>query len=415
MTLKTFISTPIGAFIIILPYIKPAAELMGSFDIIFDIWKLISALLIIIGCGGQMKKISKMLIPIMLIQIVFFTSTILHHGDLKVAIVQVLSNISICLYFDFFIRSDSKNALKNVCYPIITMTILTALTMFIFYPNGMYSVGDYGGYIERSNYIWGFDNSSIFNFIPGMFFLGMYSFLKDRKNTYRLTTIIYIFISLAFLYVFSITAFLGCFTITIVYIFLLVKKFKLKLLTIRNVTIFVIVISLVLFALNDNLTYFMKFATKIGKFYSVRARFVIWNLVVKYWGKSPIWGYGIEPKNVIINKLIIDHPHNYFMDIIYRGGLAGLCCVVWMFIKLIKGKWINLRINNFVSICFFVLFIMAQMDFYNDRYLFYPLIILIYHSKKIICNSKFNNKYSGKKKILVMKFASQEMVNNNNF
>jgi O-antigen ligase len=130
----------------------------------------------------------------------------------------------------------------------------------------------------------------------------------------------------------------------------------------------------------------MDFATRTGKFYSIKFRFNIWNRTLSWWTKAPLLGYGIESKDLIIQKILLDHPHNYFLDVLYRGGIAGLSCAIWMLSYIIRGRWKNRTIDNFSAVCFFVLFIIAQFDFYNDQYLFYPLVICIYHSKKMIKN-----------------------------
>ena len=185
-SLNKFLTSKIGAFFIILPFVKPAAELTGDFDVIFDVWKLVAAVLILIGCSWTLHKANRILYWIIGLQLVLLVATIINHADFKAAIVQVLSIISISIYFDYFMRLDAKKAVSTIMLPLVFMSILTALTMFVFYPNGMYVVGDEeSGRAEHQNYLWGFDNSSIFNFIPGIFLLGINALLKNRNYTSR--------------------------------------------------------------------------------------------------------------------------------------------------------------------------------------------------------------------------------------
>ncbi len=384
-SLNKFLTSKIGAFFIILPFVKPAPELTGSFDVIFDIWKLFAASLILVGCIRTLHKASHILYWIAGLQVVMLLSTIIHNADFKAAIVQVVSVISICIYFDYFIRTDPNRAISTLMLPLIFMSIMTAISMFVFYPEGMYVVGDeLSGEVVKNNFLWGFDNSSIFNFIPGMYLLGLYALIENNKIIYRKTIFVLLFISLAFLYVFSITAFIGCFSILLAFVFILVIKKKANLLTTKNLIILAVVLSLVLLIFNDRLSILMEFSKLTDKFYSIKARFIIWDCVINWWKKSPLIGYGIEDKLLIIGKLNLDHPHNYFMDVLYRSGLIGIVVVVVLFYKLISGKWSDSHINAFSAVAFFVLLVIAQFDFYNDHYMFYPIMIVVMYSKNLV-------------------------------
>lgn len=381
---QRLITSNIGSFFVILPYVKPASEITGSFDIFFDLWKLFAGVLIFIGCVGEIRCVSKIVYPIVMIQCTLLLSTLINRGDYKAAIVQVISNISIVLYFDYYLRHEPKKALKRIATPIVFMSLLTVLSMFVFYPTGMYGIGgNSSDYVEYGNYLWGFDNASIFNFVPGMFFVGLYSYMADRRKTYKKTIIFYLLVTVAFYYVFSITAFLGCFTILSLYIATIVKKKKMCVLNTKVIVFLILFLGLLLILFNDRIGLLMEFAKRTDKFYSIKSRFIIWDLAFSYWQSSPLFGWGIETKKQIISKLILDHPHNYFIDILYRGGLIGIMGVAWMFATFFRRRWKDIRINSFSAVCLFVMLIISQFDYYNDHYLFYPLILVALYSRKI--------------------------------
>lgn len=390
-SLNKFLTSKLGAFFIILPFVKPAAEITGDFDVIFDVWKLVASALILIGCVWTLNKANRIVYWIMGLQLLFLLATIINQADFKAAIVQVLSIISISIYFDYFMRMDAKKAVSTLMLPLVFMSLLTALTMFVFYPNGMYTVGDESsGPVEHQNFLWGFDNSSIFNFIPGMYLMGLFSLFTENKKTKKKVLLALLFIALAFLYVFSITAFLGCFTILFALVFLNIYKRKIKVFTTFNLTVLVIVISFILIVANENLQILMNFSKLTDKFNSIRTRFVIWYYVIDWWKKSPVFGYGIEDKMLLIKKIKLDHPHNYFMDVLYRGGLIGIGVITGIFIKLIKGKWSDSHINAFSAVVLFVLLLTAQFDFYNDHYLFYPIMIVVMYCKNLVIDNNKN-------------------------
>ena len=383
-SLNKFLTSKIGAFFIILPFVKPAAELTGKLDVIFDLWKFAAATLILIGCARAFHKANRILYWIMGLQLVFLVATIINHADFKAAVVQVLSVISISVYFEYFMRIDSKKAVSTMMLPLIFMAVLTAITMFVFYPEGMYTVGDEAsGHVEHQNYLWGFDNSSIFNFIPGMYLLGLYALIKNRRAKYIKASLILLFISFAFLYMFSISAFMGCFAILLAFVIVVLIKKKIKFITTRNMIILVVALSIILLVLNEKLDFLISLSKLTDKFYSILQRFQIWDQVIVWWKKSPFIGYGIEDKFVIADKLQLDHPHNYFMDVLYRGGLVGIAVVVGIFVKLIKDKWADSHLNAFSAVVLFVILLIAQFDFYNDHYLFYPIMIIAVYAKTI--------------------------------
>ena len=157
-----------------------------------------------------------------------------------------------------------------------------------------------------------------------------------------------------------------------------------------NLTVLVIVISFILIVANENLQILMNFSKLTDKFNSIRTRFVIWYYVIDWWKKSPVFGYGIEDKMLLIKKIKLDHPHNYFMDVLYRGGLIGIGVITGIFIKLMKGKWSDSHINAFSAVVLFVLLLTAQFDFYNDHYLFYPIMIVVMYCKNLVIDNNKN-------------------------
>lgn len=390
-SLNSFLTSKVGAFFILLPFVKPAAELTGRFDIFFDLWKLFAAFLIFVGCSRTLHKASWVLYWIISLQATILVSTFINGGDIKAAIVQVVSVTSICIYFDYCLRINQYKAISTLMMPLVFMALLTVATMILYYPEGMYTVGETSkGYVEHQNYLWGFDNSSIFNFIPGMYLMGLYSLMRNRRKTNIIVLIVFLLIAFAFLYVFSITAFLGCFTIVFVFVLLLFLKKRIRFLSTRNLLLIVVVVSLILLIAKDNIKILMDFAIRNDKYFSIKARFNIWNNVINYWKDSPLLGYGIEDKIDLSRKIGIDHPHNFFMDVLYRAGIMGVISIIGLFSNLIRGKWNDSHVNAFSSVVVFVLILISQFDFYNDHYLFYPVLIVAFYSKFFANDKRLN-------------------------
>lgn len=411
MSLSKFMCSKIGAFIIVLPFIKPAQEILGAYNGIFNIWKVISIFLIFISVKENNKKLfSSPIIIIFLIQVVYFISTCFSNGDIKTAIGQMLSNISICMYMIYLYKKDEFLAIRNFSYPTVFMASLTAFTMFIYYPHGMYQIAN-ATYTEASNYLWGFDNTSGLLFVSTVFFVMLYSMYVNKPRTYIRTFCIISFFLSAFIYVQSITAYLMISFELIIYIFVVYFRMKLKEINPKKIILFIIMCFTILIAFNQYFTIIWEWLADIGKFYSIKARFIFYNNEFSYIVKSPLWGYGIEDKKIIIQKLGIDHPHNYFMDLLYRGGAIAFSMVLFFFHNLIKNGKIKDTISVLTSCCLFSILLLAMLDFYNEKYLFYPQMVLVYYlitDRKYILKKK--DIYSGiriklrsEKKILLWK------------
>ena len=381
--LKSLLLNPIVSFLIVLPFVKPASEITGNYDIVFDIIKLLFFPVVIWGyikCNKK-KKISPI---ILLIQLVYLLSTLLSAGDIRGATIQALSIIECTFYIETIININYELALKRLMIPLILFAIITSITMFATYPKGMYSVASRTR-VETSNYYWGFDNSSVFRFIPAMLCLGLYAINRKNKKTNIISTLLMIFFTISFLYVQSITAFVFCSFVTLYFITIaLIGDRKIPHLNYKKSLILICLIFILLAFFSDKLDYLYNFASEHGKYYSLKARFNFWNTIFTEVKNSPLLGYGIEDKAVTIARLGIDHPHNIGMDVIYRTGLIGLMSLALLLTKFGKG-----------AICFLALLLVSQMDFYNEQFLFYPTLLLCYHSA--ITNNQQDDNHGGAK------------------
>ena len=380
MSLRKVLASRWGAVFIIIPFVKPASEITGAFDMIFDIWKIISVLLIAMGSYKKRTTTwSKFFFSIFGIQVIYFVSTLLNSGDIKTAFVDAASNISICLYLEYLVRKkDIKTAIRNFTIPCVALASITALTMFIYYPHGMYSVGGI-----KDNYFWGFDNTSAFRFIPTMYFLSIYSVASNGNKIKSRSLLFFTFCTSAFIYVGSLTAGIMMSIFTVMYLLLAVADRKMKLINTRNVVIVVLILSAIIIVYKSDLSQIMNFAAKNDKFGSISLRFTIWRKTIEQWAQRPFLGFGVEYTQVIKKRLILDHPHNLFLDVLYRGGLFAFVFLIYALWKLVTAKQTTItKSNKITAIALLSLLIVAQMDFYNAQYLFYPTLLLGYYSIK---------------------------------
>lgn len=378
MSLSSFIKSKLGAFLIILPYIKPASEITGAFNSFFNLWKVISAGFIFCCCCKRKEKKNNLpIFYLILIQAIYFISTIINQADIKSAVVQLMSNVSLVVYLVWLYNENEYLAVRNFTYPTIFMAVLTSLSMFIYYPNGMYQiVGD--TYTEKSNYLWGFDNTSGLLFISSMFFLVIYAMYVNKKRTYKITLFALAIFCAAFLYVGAKTTYVMMIFIIVIYIGVIYGKKQFKWLNSKVIILCIIAMFLLLIKLNSGFEHIWNYLKQVGKYYSIKARLIFFDTEFYYIAKSPLWGCGIEDKLFSSEKLLIDHPHNYFMDLLYHGGLLAVSSMGMFFFKLTRNKKNKDRISVMANCFLAAILITVMMDFYNEMYLFYPQMALTF-------------------------------------
>ena len=404
---------------LLIPFIKPATELTGKFDIIFDVLKIFNCFIIGTVYIYLLKKPSKVIFLISALQITFVLSTILNNGRIWWGIVQAISIISLSAFLELVLKIDKKKGLDGFCIAMGAMAIATICTMFIYYPNGMYTVvfehnvEGLWHIPEKNNYLWGFDNSSIFKFIPVLIIFILNTNIKIRKEKILTFTLI-LLAFLAFLYVKSITAALACLLILMYYVIIFVRGKTLKFINYRNCIIIIGIIFLILVGSNKNIKVLQYIAAKTDKVVSLNYRFSIWDKTIEDFKENWIIGSGFEERLITAEKLGIDHPHNIFLDIIYKGGsIAGIIFVI-LLITIGKKMMENAKSlqANILTIGLFAFLVVSQMDYYNEQYLFFLLYVLAYNieifrGKKVMEELKIKD--NNLKKIGILTF--QDTIN----
>ena len=363
--------------ILILPFIKPATELTGRIDIIFDFLKIISFFVIFFSYFYKMRKMSGIIFSLFIFQFILVFSTLINNGELWWAIVQMLSVTCFCMLFELALKIDKKNALISFSIALLSMSILTSISMFVFYPDGMYVVKS-AILVERNNFLWGFDNSSIFKIIPSLIISGV-CFYKYTKKTY-IMILISMFVSFSFIYVNSMTAAVICILFTITYTILLIIRKPSRFLNTKYLIPFLIVLFFIILAFNDKLGFIGYLAKKVNKGYSINSRFEMWSKSIEYIKNNPIFGYGFEFREIIKSKFMYDHVHNIFLDILYRGGFLTFMIYLYTHYIVIKNNKTMSKCFNIASLGLLCITVCGIMDYYNDQYLIFLLFVLGFYS-----------------------------------
>lgn len=360
-------------FICFFPYLKPADYcLNSSFITLFKYWlhftQLISIFIII-----KTSKISKSTILYILFQGSILFSTVLNsnYGDLSSSIYLFINNCSFFILFDYFLKRYNYKTVKYLLWIYGTLQIINIITMFLYYPNGMYIDA-----LNDSNYYFlEHDNGSFFFALPIILLSFIYSYNKHGKISFL--TYCFLFINIiGYLYVWSTMAFCCLMLIFLVALFAN-NKFINKMITSKKIWILLIcfVVGIVFFNIQDYFSILVK--NVFNKDLTLSGRTLIWQKAIGYIKDKILFGYGQEMSNVRMMRFGISHVHNIFLQLLYNGGIVSLFIYILLYLKMFKSikKNSNKHILLILNLFLIIYFIASIFDFYNTKFIINILFI----------------------------------------
>lgn len=114
---------------------------------------------------------------------------------------------------------------------------------------------------------------------------------------------------------------------------------------------------------------------------SLSDRVYIWKQTKNYILQNPLWGYGYETDKIMSYKLLGNHPHNYYLFILYSTGIIGLCMMTTLFREMSK-KCKNTLQTKVGIILFFSLIIMGLTESLTSTPLMYLSFAIIFYLNK---------------------------------
>lgn len=290
-----------------------------------------------------------------------------------------------------------RRTLKSFLKVGILMTTINAITFFVFFHSGgmNHGVTEFmnGRQIALTYFFLGRDNATYFWTWPVIVIIWFYCFKYKLPKKYFVMSAFYTLLqAAAYLYVESGLASVACISVPIV-LWLLKrsleqtrklehkkkKKHHIVKLGYMWVIAFGFDIFLTLFA---ELEFFQRIIQEVfNKSATISGRTYIWAKAYKYIVQSPLIGYGCEPENVTIEKLLINHAHNIFLETLYRGGLIGLLLFALLFVVLTHQtrKFSSSAFCKYLVVNIFLFLIFSSVEFAYYRYHFILIFLLVSH------------------------------------
>lgn len=324
----------------------------------------------------EKSKISKSIVFLFLFYLSLFFSNFRNNSlELEYLIIMALA-FSFFLFLNYCL--DNRNNLLSFLFAMKILTtcyIIINLTLIYIYPDGLPSLTVSEG---REFYLFGNTNTTTRYLIPCLMFSFLYNQLKFGKIG-KINWLLLILSWLTLIKVWAVTGMIGLFIFSI---FLVWKSNKYQL--------FIIYIGMLLVSIIGSLfLIFFKFESNIlssilglfNKDMTFSYRDVLWINAVDLIKDSPMWGYGNFTKEqmemYIGNKF---SSHNYYLDILLRGGIASLVFLILGLLYVSKFIMKSFGTNVarlIIATCASYFIMWIAEPFISTEHIMLPIILLM--------------------------------------
>lgn len=280
----------------------------------------------------------------------------LHTESIKITI----KTIGWLWLMDKELKRNSYFFIKTYAVYQAIYVIINFFTLLLF-PNGMYQSGAYS-----SCYFLGYDNTHISVQLPAIVLISIVSIYKDGKINIKAWGVIFV-VAVSALITFSATSVVGIsiFICGLIIIFPRKNKKYYRFIKLPSPLVTFILFGVISTFLIGGSTFGGIKDTILnvfGKDSTLASRTLIWKNSLLNISKEVLWGYGYESGETVSSKLVNISgqsgwglsPHNFYLSVLYTGGIILFITIVIAFIilnykyssrantveKMIVGLWI---------------------------------------------------------------------------
>lgn len=356
-----------------MPFLKPdCLVVVPALDSLFDIWRVASlcAILLLYLWRGRLSLPACLII---LFESSLLFSTILHQGDYWKLAVSCGSVIGVCILTELSIKVDPRRALHSLYVLCALWTWINFFTLFLF-PNGMYED------IYTQNYFLGYYNSFIVVLLPGVC-LGVLLRQIEGKKPGAQVWLLFAACAFTIFKMWSATSIIGILMLSVYLLFFCGKERFAGLMNMRTYLLCAAALftGIILLRVQDAFSFII--VDLLHKDLTFTGRTFIWDRALAYFWASPVFGWGIENDALISLKIGAFHAHNYYLDLMYKGGLAAilLFTALLMVCSVLLMRLQHEPMARTLSFVLFDFLIMLQVESYQYMPLFFVLITIACH------------------------------------
>lgn len=365
--------------LLLIPLFKPVGlTYYEGINIVFQTLKIIS-LCIMIYCLIKERKLKKYsyLVYLIVFWIIYIINSFISNGNYW----DILNNAITSIILIAFLKKEFDNN-KNNLFKALKIIFNTYLVLYVF-SVVIVNITHIGIFDSENGttYFLGKDNYSAFIALPMVIISVFIDYIESNKITWKSIIAITI-ITLCYLSTQSYTASVALLSFLA---FIILLKFKinlLKLISIRNVTILLAIV-LVLITVFNIQNIFEGYLNSIGKGTSLNSRTDIWEAAIKLIKAKPLLGHGdLSVEHINAYYLYgTTHAHNMILELLLRTGIIGTICYAIFVDKSVKN--IYKRGKTSIEISILILgtisyIILSFMDFYPILQYQYCLLGILY-------------------------------------
>ncbi len=352
-------------FLLLPHYQLPYLELFPVIDKVYDVFRVLSALAILVIIINDVIKTDRIRGRHFVIVVLFIAyyaelmvSTALNHVSLKDIVLRAASQLSvflICNYYAAYFRKELIKALLIISEVLVYLNFI----VIIFNKDGLYRTALYW-----NNWLFGYKNN-FFQFFIG-FIVASFLYKGFFKKNIRIICLnLVMFISVVI--VGSATAMIS---MLIFYFLALViqkdngKRINALSLTIANCVLFVLVVLLRVGGLFN-----FVYDTILRKSTAIVMRVRLWDRVLPLISNKYLLGYGYRSSRgmtFLLGAGWATHAHNIVLQVLLEGGVISLLLYIIINIYLLKEiqYYKNSYVAQILAIGIFVLYVSSLFEVY---------------------------------------------------
>ena len=363
--------------LLLLPFFKlPVFEHIVSLHIIdtaFDMAKIISFGVIIV-LYFKCRKISPIIISIILYELSLFFSTVINSGNYWKLAVSCGTVVSFCMITELAVKKNSKLYFKTILDIYIPLAVINLLTIELF-PEGLARDEYYGNVL----YVIGIRNGLPPVLIPLMIYGFIYSSMKGKKFT-GATLFFTAVVSVSILITWSATGVAGLFMLLFFALFIYRKSIAGVFNSLDLYAVYVLLfLGIIVFRLQSVFAFIIE--DLLHKNITFTGRTDIWDIAIMLIKRSPVFGYGVyEGHGLIFTRGQYYYSHNAVLEVLLQGGVVSLFFYAAIFGIAAASLYKNRKypVSQIITFGIFTIFVMMLMEAYSNIWIFALPVVACY-------------------------------------
>lgn len=360
-------------------YMTTALSMAGILNTLKYVVSIGLLLLSLVKQFRKKTRPSGLSVLIVLFYIQLLVATIINRGSLFDCFRYILPPVAVIIYYECCRNNNRIHLIRALFWIHFAFMIVNLLTV-LFFPNGLYSVQ---GVTTENYYFLGHNNAVARFLLPGVFYAILYDYIEIGKpgwKSFLMSIASFLTVTLTW----SNTGMVGL-GIMLLFLFLITTRDMPGIFTGRNAFILSVVLFIVV-VLNNNLGMFDFVIEKVfHKEVTLTGRTFLWNAILAAIAKRPWagYGYGVSIADIYTtSRYVASSAHNYFLDLLLRGGIPHL--VIQVLIVIVTYRSVDKthtkhdKLRQLMIATLLSYFVMWQFEpFVNSGYIDMMLVFMI--------------------------------------